>query len=57
MLAKHRKLVDQAVKLFGARHYDHYDFLHAITDKLGGIGLEHHRSTENQTDPGLFHRL
>ncbi len=54
VLAKHRNLVDQAVKLFGARHFDHYDFLHAITDRMGGIGLEHHRSSENQNDPGYF---
>jgi predicted metalloprotease with PDZ domain len=54
VLAKHRALADQAVKLFGARHFDHYDFLHAITDRMGGIGLEHHRSSENQNDPGYF---
>ncbi|WP_324806178.1 peptidase M61 [Sphingomonas sp. LY29] len=54
ILAKHRKLVDQSIKLFGARHYDHYDFLHAITDRLGGIGLEHQRSSENSNDPGYF---
>jgi predicted metalloprotease with PDZ domain len=54
ILAKHRALTDQAVKLFGARHFDHYDFLHAVTDRMGGIGLEHHRSSENQNDPGYF---
>ena len=53
-LQLHRNMVDQAVKLFGARHFDHYDFLHAITDRMGGIGLEHHRSSENQNDPGYF---
>jgi predicted metalloprotease with PDZ domain len=53
-LQLHRNLVDQAVKLFGARHFDHYDFLHAVTDRMGGIGLEHHRSSENQNDPGYF---
>jgi predicted metalloprotease with PDZ domain len=42
----HRNLIVQADKLFGARHFDHYDFLIASTGKLGGIGLEHHRSTE-----------
>ena len=54
VLQKHRNLVTQATRLFGARHFDHYDFLHAVTDKLGGIGLEHHRSSENQNDPGYF---
>lgn len=43
----HRELVRQADKAFGARHYAHYDFLLAISDELGGIGLEHHQSSEN----------
>lgn len=50
----HRKLVDQSVKLFGAQHYDRYEFLLAITDEMGGIGLEHHRSSENGVKPGYF---
>ena len=44
----------QADKLYGARHYDHYDFLLALTDRMGGIGLEHHRSSENGADPEYF---
>jgi predicted metalloprotease with PDZ domain len=54
IIATHKRLVDQAVKLFGAQHYDHYDFLLTISDKLGGIGLEHHRSSEDGVDPGYF---
>ncbi len=54
VLQFHKNLVTQAVKVFGARHFDHYDFLHAVTDRMGGIGLEHHRSSENQNDPGYF---
>ncbi|SFW75815.1 Predicted metalloprotease, contains C-terminal PDZ domain [Luteibacter sp. UNCMF366Tsu5.1] len=50
----HRKLVQQMDKLYGARHYNHYDFLLALTDKLGGIGLEHHRSSENSASPNYF---
>ncbi|MDO6414020.1 peptidase M61 [Sphingomonas sp. BIUV-7] len=50
----HRALVDQATKLYGAQHYDHYDFLLALTDRLGDIGLEHHRSSENGHDPDYF---
>ena len=50
----HRSLVDQAHKLFGAYHYDHYDFLLALTDRMGGIGLEHHQSSENGTAPTYF---
>jgi len=53
-IEQHRELVRQADKLYGARHYDHYDFLLALTDRMGGIGLEHHRSSENGTDPEYF---
>ncbi|GAW40199.1 M61 glycyl aminopeptidase [Brevundimonas sp. SH203] len=49
-----RNLVTQMDRLYGARHFDHYDFLIAMTDKLGGIGLEHHRSSENSVDPEFF---
>src|SRR5258708_19428773 len=50
----HRNLVTQAVKLFGAQHYDHYDFLLTIGDRLGRMGLEHHRSSENAVSEGYF---
>ena len=53
-IAAHQRLVDQAVKLFGAQHYDHYDFLLTISDNLGGNGLEHHRSSEDGVDRGYF---
>lgn len=49
-----RNLVDQADRLYGARHFDRYDFLFALSSKLGGIGLEHHRSSENSGSPGFF---
>ena len=50
----HRALVTQADLLFGVRHFDHYDFMLALSDKLGNIGLEHHRSSEDGTSPGYF---
>jgi predicted metalloprotease with PDZ domain len=53
-LEAHRELVRQADKLFGSHHYDHYDFLLALTDQMGGIGLEHHQSSEDGTVPGYF---
>jgi predicted metalloprotease with PDZ domain len=54
MVAAHQRLVQQAVKAFGAQHYDHYDFLLTISDYLGGQGLEHHRSSEDGTGRGYF---
>ena len=53
-IAAHRRLVEQAVKAFGAQHYDHYNFLLTISNNLGGEGLEHHRSSEDGTDRGYF---
>ncbi|OWK27775.1 M61 family metallopeptidase [Sphingomonas mucosissima] len=50
----HKRLVDQSVKAFGSQHYDKYTFLLSISDNLGGIGLEHHRSSENGVTPGYF---
>ena len=50
----HRNLVVQADRLFGSRHYDHYDFLFALGERMGGIGLEHHRSSENKVAGGYF---
>jgi predicted metalloprotease with PDZ domain len=50
----HRNLVTQAMKLFGAQHYDHYDFLLALSDRQGKIGLEHHRSSENGPPEDYF---
>jgi predicted metalloprotease with PDZ domain len=43
----HRELVRQADKLFASRHFAHYDFLLSLSDEMGGIGLEHHQSSEN----------
>ncbi len=50
----HRELVKQAYAVFGSHHYDHYDFLLALSAHLGGQGLEHHRSSENATNATYF---
>ena len=50
----HRRLVQQADRLFASRHYAHYDFLFALSDAFGGIGLEHHQSSENGVRPNYF---
>ena len=46
-LAAHRRMVEQFMKLYGAKHFDEYEFLVALSDDLGDIGLEHLRSSEN----------
>jgi predicted metalloprotease with PDZ domain len=53
-IEKHRALVQQAYRLYGAHHYNHYDFLFSLSDRMGGNGLEHHRSSEDGTIPDYF---
>ncbi len=52
--AAYRKLVKEAYALYGTRAFDRYDFLLALSEHFGGIGLEHHRSSENVHRPGHF---
>lgn len=53
-IAPHIKLVKEAEALFGSHPYDRYDFLLALTDDMGSIGLEHHRSSENGVNREYF---
>ena len=53
-LEAHRALVKQADKVFGSRHYAHYDFLYSVSDQVYQEGLEHQQSSENGTDPETF---
>ena len=53
-LAAHRALATQADRLFGTRHFARYEFLLALSDRFGYIGLEHHQSSENGVPPGYF---
>jgi len=53
-IEQHRALIQQADRLFGARHFDHYDFLMALSDRMTDLGIEHHRSSENGYLPKYF---
>jgi predicted metalloprotease with PDZ domain len=50
----HRRLIDEAYRMFGSRHYDHYDFLFTLSDRIGGVGVEHQRSSENGLGADYF---
>jgi predicted metalloprotease with PDZ domain len=50
----HRELIKQMYKLYGAHHYNHYDFLFSLSDKMSGNGLEHHRSSEDGVGTTYF---
>ncbi|HEX8413304.1 MAG TPA: peptidase M61 [Sphingomicrobium sp.] len=45
-IAPHRGVVEQADRLFGARHFDRFEMLLALSDELTSAGVEHHRSFE-----------
>jgi predicted metalloprotease with PDZ domain len=53
-IAAHRRMVDQVLRLFGTRSFDRYDFLLGLSSQLSGIGLEHHRSSENVVGRDYF---
>ena len=53
-LAAHHKLVLETYAMLGPPHFDRYEFLLAISDHFGDIGLEHHRSSENRRPPNYF---
>lgn len=46
-LEAHKRLALEADKLYGSHHYTHYDFLLLLSDTVGGVGLEHHQSSED----------
>lgn len=53
-IAQYRALVEQANRLFGAHHYQHYDFLLMLSDHTQGFGLEHHQSSDDRVDGTFF---
>jgi predicted metalloprotease with PDZ domain len=53
-IEQHRALIQQTDRLFGVRHFDHYDFLLALNERMSDLGIEHHRSSENGYLPKYF---
>jgi predicted metalloprotease with PDZ domain len=53
-LGHYRRLVAEAQALFGAHHYQHYDFLYTLTDQIMPDGLEHHESSDNRSPYRTF---
>jgi predicted metalloprotease with PDZ domain len=47
-------LVPEAYALFGAHHYQHYDFLLTLSDATGHFGLEHHQSSDDRLQANYF---
>jgi predicted metalloprotease with PDZ domain len=53
-LKLHQALVAQAKKLYASEHYDHYDFLFSLSNRMSGNGTEHHRSSEDGVPAEYF---
>jgi predicted metalloprotease with PDZ domain len=53
-LDKYRREVAQAYKLFGGRHYDHYDMMIWLADNFGPAYFEQGRSGENAFPAAFF---
>lgn len=54
-LAAHRAIARQADALFGgARPFRQYDLMLALSEQFGGLGLEHHESSENGLGTDYF---
>jgi predicted metalloprotease with PDZ domain len=53
-LQKHKNLAMEAGKLYQSHHYNHYDFLLLVSNAVGGIGLEHHQSSEDGARANYF---
>ena len=43
-----KRIVTEAVSLFGATHYTHYHFLLTLSDHTAHFGLEHHESNDSR---------
>jgi predicted metalloprotease with PDZ domain len=43
-----KRVVSEAVTLFGATHYTHYHFLLTLSDHAAHFGLEHHESNDSR---------
>jgi predicted metalloprotease with PDZ domain len=53
-LARLTAMVDESLLVFGAPPFDRYEFLVSLSSRMGDIGLEHLRSSENLLEPRNF---
>jgi predicted metalloprotease with PDZ domain len=49
-LSSYKRLAVEAGALFGAHHFNHYDFLFTLSDQVAHFGLEHHQSSDDRVD-------
>jgi predicted metalloprotease with PDZ domain len=54
VLEPYKVLTEQALKLFGARHFRDYHFLYTLSDHVAHFGLEHHESNDSREGEGYL---
>jgi predicted metalloprotease with PDZ domain len=47
-ITAYKNLVVEANTLFGAHHFEHFDFLFTLSDQVAHFGLEHHQSNDDR---------
>lgn len=47
-VAAYKRLVLEESAMFGARHYNHYDFLVSLSSQVANFGLEHHQCSDDR---------
>lgn len=51
VLDAYKRMVPEALALYGSRHWDDYHSLLTLSSKIGFNGIEHHQSSDNRTPP------
>lgn len=46
----YKRLVSEGLAMYGARHWNVYDFLLILSTPITGDGIEHHQSSDNRAD-------
>jgi predicted metalloprotease with PDZ domain len=54
MLNGFKRLIPEALALFGAHHYAEYHFLLTLSDHVAHFGLEHHQSSDDRIGASSF---
>ncbi len=52
--ASYGRLADEARALFGAEHFQHYDWLLTLSENVEHFGLEHHQSSDDRTHEDIL---
>ncbi len=50
VVTQYKRIVPEALALYGARHWQHYHALLTLSDAIGFQGIEHHQSSDNRAD-------